>query len=361
MKKKKLGLWLGIVLGALIIITILAAPARNQLQGGSTYSHAPDGYGAWYDYMQQRGTPLQRLQKPPKDWFESRGQEKTTLIRIYNQPSWHGFSEAEDNWLRKGNRMVILGIPSAVTPAPFTSYLHSNVGAIRIDTTRRGFTSTPILGDSFGAVIWRQKTNLGEIIYVTTPHLAANAYQDNIGNYEFLAQLVTAPNYPLWIDEYLHGYKDKDTIRQEVGSNLWSYWLKTPLLLLFSQGIVILLFVLWSSNHRFGKALTLTTPTVNNSLAYIQALARVLERANTRDFVVTTITQAETQQLQKQLGIETTELAIIIDHLIQQYGGNNQELLNLIKNPKKSQKIKNIDLLEWLHIWYKMKNKLLKK
>ncbi|MBD0344798.1 MAG: DUF4350 domain-containing protein, partial [Coleofasciculus sp. Co-bin14] len=34
-----------IAIGAIILITLLAAPATNKLTSGSTYNRAPEGYG----------------------------------------------------------------------------------------------------------------------------------------------------------------------------------------------------------------------------------------------------------------------------------------------------------------------------
>ena len=354
MTKRRLGLWGALALLAIIVLTVLAAPASNQLKSGSTYSHSPDGYAAWYDYMQQRGTPLQRWQKPPTDWLESSVNEKRTLIRVHNQLPWGGFSEEEYRWVEKGNRMVVLGIKTPVTPASFTSYLDSKSGKVRIDTTRREKNGDQILGDNFGSVVWRQKVKLGEIIYLSTSHLAANAYQDSQGNYEFLAKLVSEDNYPLWIDEYLHGYKDADIIEREVGGNIWVYWSKTPVMVLIFQGLIILLLAIWSENHRFGQAVTLASPKVNNTEAYIEALARVLYRANSSDFVVSAIAQSETKQLQKELGLETSNIQVIIDAWIQQKGGDSQELVTLLKTAQTKKKLGDKELSNWLNSWQKL-------
>jgi hypothetical protein len=70
MKLSNRRLWIfgAIAIGAIILITLLAAPANNQLNSGSTYNRAaPDGYGAWYAFMSERGTPIQRWRKPFED------------------------------------------------------------------------------------------------------------------------------------------------------------------------------------------------------------------------------------------------------------------------------------------------------
>jgi hypothetical protein len=52
-----------IALGSLLLLTVIAAPQNPRLSG-STYSHAPSGYGAWYEFMEQQGVSMQRWEQP---------------------------------------------------------------------------------------------------------------------------------------------------------------------------------------------------------------------------------------------------------------------------------------------------------
>lgn len=62
----------GIVIAVIILLTLIAAPSSSKLNSGSTYSRAPDGYGAWYSFMQERGTKIERWQRPSKDLTEEK-------------------------------------------------------------------------------------------------------------------------------------------------------------------------------------------------------------------------------------------------------------------------------------------------
>jgi hypothetical protein len=64
MNRSNRRLWLfgAIAIAAVILLTLFAAPANNQLSSGSTYTRAPNGYGAWYAFMEERGTPAKRWQ-----------------------------------------------------------------------------------------------------------------------------------------------------------------------------------------------------------------------------------------------------------------------------------------------------------
>jgi len=122
MKLSNRRLWIfgAIAIGAIILITLLAAPASNKLNSGSTYNRAPDGYGAWYAFMSERGTPVQRWRKPFEDLANNKdAKPPITLLRVYSNLTSPRLSqslieqeltEKERNWVESGNTLVILGV-----------------------------------------------------------------------------------------------------------------------------------------------------------------------------------------------------------------------------------------------------------
>ena len=354
--RKKLILIIAIAVGFLILLTVIFAPNNQISQQGSTYGRDPSGYGAWTAFMEGRGTPIQRWQKPLEKLSEK--SEKITLLQIQNSLQPEGISQLtmSRQWLEKGNRLIILGVLKPVTEAPFTTMQPSSFGNIAIDTSRRANNSKDkILGDRFGTIVWREKVGQGEIILATTPNLAANAYQDFQSNYQFLADLATKEGYALWVDEYLHGYKDSDVIQSEIGQTIWNFFLKTPFLMILIQAIIILLFLLWSGNRRFGQAIAVLPPTRNNSEAYIQALTGVLEKAESADFVVSRLQEAEQQALQSALGLGTNPLPsnALVAAWEQQHSDSSNKLRSLLlqENIPKN----NEDLRIWLEKWHTIK------
>ncbi|MBW4579739.1 MAG: DUF4350 domain-containing protein [Tildeniella nuda ZEHNDER 1965/U140] len=391
MPLSKRQIWLlAIALATLIIISLFAAPGGKRLQSGSTYGRSPDGYGAWYALMESRGVTIHRWQKPLKSLFQPsepklpaietsdktaetqrRGDAETVLITaspphpfIASSPltepitllqisSGEPLSVTNLAWVERGNVLLLLGVSAPVTKAPFDSTIASSVGAIRLQTSRREPDRTtqtkPLLTDPFGTVVWQQTFGRGQIISAVTPNLAANAYQEAQGNYEFLAKLVTEPNLPIWVDEYSHGYKDNDVVKQESG-NLLSYLAKTPLLLVFIQAIVILLVLIWGQNRRLGPAIALPTPAIDNSEAYIQAMAAVLYKAESNQFVIDTIGKAEQIEVQKALGLGTEPLPLktLLDAWTQQTGQPAAPLEAILSPTKHPRRIEESDLLKWL-------------
>ncbi len=324
-KRRPRWVWFGAIgLLALFLLSLFAAP--RTAPSGSTYGRAPDGYGAWYAYMQQQGVSIQQWRKPLPQLIEPEKIHDTLSIRFPAAPAaskqapltllqispgnglWTG--TPTDDWFKQGNVLVRLGVRPSISQAPFRARLDSPVGKVKIETSRRSAPSsyTPeqaLLKDQYGAVVWQEPIGEGRIIYAATPYLAANAYQDEPGNFKFLEKLVTAAGYPIYVDEYLHGYKDQETIAHEASGGVLAYLVRTPLLLVGVQAAVILLVLIWGQNQRLGAPLKLVEPQPDNSQAYIQALATVLRKAGSSDFVRDAIGKAEQLNVQRSLGLGT--------------------------------------------------------
>ena len=392
LSKRRLGLFGAIAIGVIILITLLAAPAHNTINSGSTYNRAPDGYGAWYAFMSERGTPIERWRKPFEDLADSEDiNPPITLLRVYGTLTAQELSEKERDWIKSGNTLVLLGVHQPVTDAPFSTRHQTAAGSVKIDTQRRAKNiEDGLLGDRFGAIVWERSIGKGQVIFATTPHLAANAYQDFQGNYQFLAQIVTQSDRPVWVDEYIHGYKDPELLacpskdspaitpqgkdspartargkEQKVKNcqqepDLFSYLAKTPIFPIFVQGLILLLVAIWAANRRFGKPLTVSPPVVDNSEAYIQALAGVLQKADSSEFVLEVVGKEEQLQLQKALLLGQIQLdhQSLVDAWVQQTGHPAAELEQLLQVQSRKGRMSESDLLTWLRKWEQIRRQL---
>src|SRR4028118_315549 len=136
MKLSNRRLWIfgAIAIAAIILLTLVAAPANNQLNSGSTYNRAPDGYGAWYAFMSERGTPVQRWRKPFEALADNKSaKQPATLLRVNSELKWQELSEKEQDWVKSGNNLVILGVYQPVTKAPFSTSPKRQAGGLRLD------------------------------------------------------------------------------------------------------------------------------------------------------------------------------------------------------------------------------------
>jgi Domain of unknown function (DUF4350) len=354
MKRNQRVAWLGaVVLAVIILLTTIAAP-NTPINSGSTYNRAPDGYGAWYAFMQDKNISIQRWQKPFRDLPATKN--PVTLLQVNGNLKDMETYPQQEEWVKKGNNLVILGIKQPVTAAAFSTQHQSDFGNVKIDTRRRYNISKEekfTLGDKFGAIIWQRKYGKGTVILATTPYLAANAYQDNESNFKLLADLVTKNSQKVFVDEYIHGYKDKDAKKEAGEENLFNYFAKTPLFPAFIQLIVLLLVLIWAENRRFGKPITLEIPVIDNSQAYIQALAGVLQKAESTDFVVEMLGKEEKIQLQKALGLSQIPLdnQVLLKIWEEQTGTKAEKLNTVLQLPLQKRRISERELISWLEKW----------
>ncbi|MBD1875235.1 DUF4350 domain-containing protein [Nodosilinea sp. FACHB-131] len=323
-----------LALALLLSLMIVSAPATSRSDSGSTWHRGPAGYSAWYNSLEQQGITVQRWQRPVEDLIEQLGEaEEATVTLIQNQsaipetlvavlpgfidePGLSALLPWMPDWIEAGHRLVVLGVKFPATAAPFSQTLTSEAGQVKIDTRRR-YSQGPKLGvaleDEYGAVVWQQAFGSGQVTMVATPHLAANAYANQPGNFALATELVTSAGGRVWVDEYLHGYRDEEAIASEVGRDdaSWlNYLARTPLAIVVLQALAVTLLALLAFNHRLGQRRTLLAAPVDNSRAYIQALAGVLHKAGSHDFVVQTLSQAERLRLQKALGLGNTLLPV---------------------------------------------------
>ena len=364
-------LWIGIAIAAIVIITLVAAPnsSGRRNDSGSTYGRNPDGYGAWYEYMLAQDVAIKRWRKPFSQLIEDDIQD-VTYVQILSKTDFLlgaiGLSKSESNWVAQGNTLVIIGNYQPATAAPFRSLISHRPQAlsaskIEVETTRRyrkrEERTQNILEDRYGAVVWQKKIGKGKAIYCTTPYLAANAYQDSPDNYQFLAELVSQ-NKAIWIDEYIHGYKDRDAIAQEPG-NVLDYLAQTPLYLLFIQLVPLALIAAIAALNRFGQPFTPREAIADNSTAYIEALAGVLEKANCTDFVIETIHQDEQLKLQKSLGLgqSLVDEQTLITAWKQHQRDSAPELDELLQVGSAKKKISDAQLITWIQKWQKINNR----
>jgi hypothetical protein len=130
-----------------------------------------------------------------------------------------------------------------------------------------------------------------------------------------------------------------------------AYLLRTPLLLVLIQGVVLLTLLIWAENRRFGSPQRLHTPVVDNSTAYTQALAGVLQKAESSDFILETVGKEEQLQLQRKLGLGATVL-LTPDALLaawrEQTELSTAEVETFLRGQARGQHLKDAEVKAWL-------------
>lgn len=359
--------WLAILFLSLVVASQFLTPDTDQ---GSSFSRAPDGYGAWYADLQKHRIPVKRWQRPIKD-LAGTGQ---TLVVVSPKESFE-LSGALQDWLKAGNTLLLLQTQGSVTQADFAS----RVEQVLVETARRRKSnqswsesrlreclkteelstcmgklvlgSRTLLADKYGDIVWEYPYERGRVIETTTAFLGANAYQDVPGNYALLTKLASPQGQTILFDEYLHGYVDEAIARQEKRyGSWWEYFLSTPPFAALVQLGVILLVLIWDKNRQFGSTKTLPVDRQENSEAYIQALAGVLQKAGSSEFVLEVLGHAEQLHIQQALGLGSTPVERGL--LLSTWSALTQQptsILNAVLDPpERKQRITQPELSTWL-------------
>ena len=361
---------------AIVLVTVISAVGGDSRLAGSSYNNAANGYSHWYKMMIDRGVKINRWQKSfPKLAQLSEYDRDTTLLQIQPQLVELDITNQQQEWVSKGNTLVILGIDAPATETTFQQDILSPQGNVRIETTRRFRASinntkslkdadrVVILADRSGSVVTQFELGGGKIIIATTPHLAANAYQDFQPNNELLSELVTKDSQRVLVDEYIHGYTDRkpiiDPITGEVktddeardNNDTLSYLASTPLIVVFVNLILGILVLAWQQNRRFGKVVIPKLPEVDNSEAYIQALGGVLRQANSSEFVLQNIGKAEQLSWQQKLGLgkeRLVESQLLITAWENQIQLPTDDLRFVLQLTAAAQQVNPTELIVWL-------------
>ncbi len=349
---------------AIVLLTIVSATGGDVRQSGSSYSIAANGYSAWYQMAIERGLKIQRWQKSfPQIIKNSKYQQGVALLQINPKLEQLEITNDQQKWVNQGNTIVILGVIAPAEEIPFQADLESSQGAVRIETTRRFITNSAknglpsdiskesILSDQSGSVITQFKLAKGRIIIATTPHLAANAYQDFRPNYELLAELVSKDRQQILVDEYIHGYIDRESVTDTRTGDVLEYLASTPLIIVFVNLLLGILVLVWQQNRRFGKIIIPKSPELDNSEAYIQALGGVLRQANSSEFVIQNIGKAEQLSWQQKLGLgkeRLVEAPILITAWENQTQLPTEDLRFVLQLTARERRLTPAELTIWL-------------
>jgi Domain of unknown function (DUF4350) len=365
-------------LAIVILIIIVNAPSSSERLKGSSYSVEPQGYGAWYQRMVDKGVPIERWRKPAEEIFK-KYPNGTTLLQVNSELHPFVLGADEQKWIESGNTLVVLGLKAPANDIEFSQNLPSPQGQVKIETTRRfqvdeeeaaSYFRLPkipenVVSDNMGAVVWKSSIGKGQVILATTPYLAANAYQDSPTNYDLLTALATNDRQRIVVDEYLHGYRDaKDPTAKKTGAtkqDLLTYFTDTPLLVALVNLCLVLGILIWQQNRRFGAVIIPQLPQIDNSSAYIQALGGVLRQAQSSEFVVQNIGKAEQLKLQQHLGLGNKQLVdrqTLIDAWQAQTKLPAADLPVILQLATGQQRLTEAELQQWLTQLQAMRDQL---
>lgn len=361
LSQNKWRIGIAIAIMVFILFFVVIAPERSANQLGSSYSSKPSGYGAWYSYMtNQPEVEINRWRQPVT---QLQSDSPVTLIQVHSFPPL----DLPRDWVSKGNTLIILGVEAEATGANFSTLHPTSGGDVKIETRRRLSNKLKadgiLLEDNYGAIAWETNIEKGKIIYIATPYLAANAYQDYPANYQFLAELASRNGQEIWIDEYIHGYRDKvcpvsENPNQngmcennlETEDTFLAYFSRTSIFPLFIQSLVLFLVAVWGGWRSFGNPQPLSQPIIDNTQVYVDALGQVLQKAKKTDYVVQTVGAYQTKMLQMSLGLgdDLLESDTITNTLVKHHSQTPKDVNNWLILQKSKKHLTETELLAWL-------------
>jgi Domain of unknown function (DUF4350) len=360
----KVPLWGWAVMGLLCLTLIVSTAAPQSYPEGSSYDQSLSGYARWYEFMKAQNYPVKRWRR---DYSQLTGQGQT-LIQVADLEDFQtpGLGSSELlNWVNQGNTLIELSWDGAITGAPFRSDLSTPKGDVRIETTRRYGTPNEnfdrvLLKDDFGGAIVSVSLEKGQGIKIVYPWLGSNIYSSQGANFRVLADLSIQRKGTIWVDEWLHGYRDLEpasALAQKRPQDLWSYFARRPIAVIAGQGGLLLVVLLWGQNQRFGALLRIAPPPRNSSEQYIQALADTLNTHGHTEYVLALLGQSLRDRLKSRLGIIgadggtrgsaegdgaiATEWALLT-------GRPSSELLELLKQSRTEKRLRDSELLAWV-------------
>jgi hypothetical protein len=354
----KVPFWGWVLLASLCLILIVTAVAPPSYPKGSSYDNALGGYAQWYRFMEAQHHPVKRWRRAYSQ-LAGTGQ---TLIQAADvegsQSPELGAPEILD-WVKNGNTLIELSWAGGVTGAPFLSDLPTPQGAVRIETTRRYGRSDfdeVLLKDAFGGVIGLEPVQKGEVIKIAYPWMGAGNYADRGANFQVLADLATQRRGTIWVDEWIHGYRDLQptpVLAEGETQDLWDYFAQRPIAVMAGQGVLLLLLLLWGQNQRFGAQIRIAPPPRNSSEQYIQALADTLNTHGHTEYVLALLGQSLRDRLKSRLSLVGADLAGDGDGAIAAQwatvtGRPASELLELLEQSSVQKRLRDSELLTWV-------------
>ena len=279
-----------------VLLSVLQSNARrNQPSSPSTYDTGPRGYAALYDFLRRERIDARRFERPigalrPGGTLVMSGDY--VIEPIFSAKN----STNLETWVRKGGKLIVLGalypgtrdalgLPHtssvntmlARTACAFAGKPLSVAGDFPEDTLLRCDAKYGVLlanrAEALAAVL---KHGRGAIVYVVTPTIFDNAHLARRDNAAFAYDFF-ADGAPPQFDEFVYGYGTEK-----------SFWqvLPVPVLGGVAVAFLALLLAVIGANIRLTPPRRAVREDRRDSYAYIESLARMLQRgATARDTI----------------------------------------------------------------------------
>lgn len=200
-----------------------------------------------------------------------------------------------------------------------------------------------IVEDENGLILGKRRYGKGKIYILTLPDMVDNSYlYENEDNYQFFTNLILAEGDNIYINEYVHGFMNKD--------NAMSYYNNTLLNPIFNQILLFMIILIWSVSRRFGKVRPVHDPERTTNIEYVEAMGNLYAKAGLTGTALLPVYNQFRQALCKQLNLDikvnNDDFFIAINKSFSNV--QSKELISLILNVQKIMKEDKISKDEML-------------
>ena len=283
-------------------IAVLRATApRAQSSFPSTYDTGANGYAGLYEFLQREGVDARRFELP---LGELPARATVVFAGDYTIDSFFSAkgSPVLEKWVRRGGKLIVLG-----SMFPFTrdalGLPKTRAASSKLAWTACGFHGkrliiggefasslravcdrkhSVLLAGSGGAIAVSIKHGLGTVVEVATATPFANAHLGANDNAAFAYDLFAGSKSPMF-DERIYGYA--------AGRTFWEV-MPRPVIWAVIVALLTLLLAVIAANVRLAPARALERDDERNSFAYIESLARMLQRGGAAHDIIARLARA---------------------------------------------------------------------
>jgi uncharacterized protein DUF4350 len=356
-----------VIIGILALVSSIKFVKKEKQQdfefapNRSTYHAGPTGVRAVYDFLDESGYKVVRWRDTPQKLLTDSGKLIKTFVVVGQIQT--RFTDAESQaltkWVAAGGRYIIidrnplgeskasttdwdvtsrqLDFPSfdvnpadvkqmtnevvalqPVQPTVLTQNIQSVLPsrfAARMTVVRpaeikpkddaKPFSETttnspaPVvhIADDKGALLIDYTYGSGSVVILSDPYIVSNGGIKLNDNLQLALNVLTARDGLIAFDEYHQG-------KGAVQNSFAGYFAGTPVLLIAGQVGLIVLLILWTKGHRFGRPLPLARVDRRSSLEFVASMAELQQRARAFDLAIENIYTRTRRVLARHAGVD---------------------------------------------------------
>jgi hypothetical protein len=283
------------------IAVLRATSPHAQASFPSTYDTGANGYAGVYEFLQREAVDVQRYELP---LGELPARATVVFAGDYTIDSVLSAKESSvlEKWVRRGGKLIVLGslfpftrdalgLPKTRTAASKTAWTACGFHGKRL-VVGGGFASSlravcdgkhsVLLAGSGGPIAVLLKHGRGTIVEIVSAAPFANAHLAENDNAAFAYDLLAGSGAPMF-DEHVYGYAAGRT-----------FWQVMPRPVIWAAGVALLgvLLAVIAANVRFAPARAVERDDERNSFAYIESLARMLQRGGAAHDIIARLARA---------------------------------------------------------------------